>query len=89
MPSLQYNNLFITDPMNYSHDEKVVDYALYCGIAKIIGVATAGCNGLVNRIPLPFGGIFNSIQQSSYNGSNYKWDYNERDYELVLLDIGS
>ena len=52
MPSLQYNNLFITGPMNYSHDEKVVDYALYCGIAKTIGVATAGRNGLVNRIPL-------------------------------------
>lgn len=57
IPSLQYNNIFITGPMNYSHDEEVVDYALYCGIAKTAGAATAGCNGRVNRIPLPSEGF--------------------------------
>lgn len=59
IPSLQYNNIFITGPMNYSHDEEVVDYALYCGIAKTAGAATAGCNGRVNRISLPSEGFVN------------------------------
>lgn len=59
IPNLQYNNIFITGPMNYSHDEEVVDYALYCGIAKTAGAATAGCNGRVNRISLPSEGFVN------------------------------
>lgn len=42
--------------MNYSHDEEVVDYALYCGIARTTGEATAGCNGRIKRMTLPSGG---------------------------------
>ncbi len=56
LPTLKYNNIFITGAMNYSHDEEVVDYALYCGIATTAGEATAGCNGRINSIPLPSGG---------------------------------
>ena len=56
IPELKYDNVFITEPMNYSHDEEVIDYAVYCGIAKTAGKATAGCNGRINKIPLPSGG---------------------------------
>lgn len=56
IPELEYDNIFITGPMNYSHDEEVVDYALYCGIARTTGEATAGCNGRINRMTLPSGG---------------------------------
>lgn len=56
IPEIKYDNIFITGPMNYSHDEEVIDYAIYCGIARTIGKATAGCNGRINKIPLPSGG---------------------------------
>lgn len=56
IPEIKYDNIFITGPMNYSHDEEVIDYAIYCGIAKTTGNATAGCNGRINKIPLPSGG---------------------------------
>ena len=56
IPEIKYDNVFITGPMNYSHDEEVIDYAIYCGIAKTTGKATAGCNGRINKIPLPSGG---------------------------------
>ena len=53
VPNLKYNNVFLTGPMNYSHDEEVIDYALYCGIATTAGDPTAGCNGRINRMNLP------------------------------------
>lgn len=56
IPEPKYDNIFITGPMNYSHDEEVVDYALYCGIAGTAGEPTAGCNGRINRMNLPSGG---------------------------------
>lgn len=73
-PSLLCNNIFITGPMNYSHDEEALDYALYCGIAKTAGEATAGCNGRINRISLPSGGsvtftgtkVFSNLGKDGY-----------------------
>ena len=74
VPALKYDNVFITGPVNYSHDEEVVDYALYCGIATTAGEPTAGCNGRINRIPLPSGGavfftgtkVFSSLGPQGY-----------------------
>ena len=74
VPVLKYDNVFITGPMNYSHDEEVVDYALYCGVATTAGEPTAGCNGRINRIPLPSGGavyftgtkVFSSLGPRGY-----------------------
>ena len=74
VPVLKYDNVFITGPMNYSHDEEVVDYALYCGVATTTGEPTAGCNGRINRIPLPSGGavyftgtkVFSSLGPRGY-----------------------
>lgn len=55
-PPLKCKNVFVTGPMNFSNHEETVDYAIYCGVAKTAGEATAGCNGRINKIPLPSGG---------------------------------
>lgn len=55
-PAPDKYTIFLTGPLNYSHDEEMLDYIRYAGLGYFVGTSTAGCNGRLNKIPLPSGG---------------------------------
>ncbi len=50
-------NIFLAGASSYSHHEEVLDYVRYAGLGIFVGTNTGGCNGAINVIPLPSGGI--------------------------------
>jgi len=59
--------VFVVDTLAFSAGEHQLSYFVNAGIGTLVGTATAGTNGDINRIPLPSGGSM------AWTGMRVEW----------------